>query len=112
MKTNTRIKTKKVHYFSGITISLFIALHLFNHLFSLLGANEHIELMNDLRVVYRNLIAEMILLFAVVIQIISGVKLFLKKRKKKSDFFGKLQIWTGLYLAVFFVCSCKCCFNW
>tara|TARA_B100000809_G_C15039176_1_gene494905 strand:+ start:735 stop:1238 length:504 start_codon:yes stop_codon:yes gene_type:complete len=57
--------------------------------------------MNDLRVVYRNIITETILLFAVAIQIISGIKLVLKKRKSKSDFFGKLQIWTGLYLAIF-----------
>ena len=92
---------KKIHYFSGITISIFIALHLFNHLYSLFGANAHIELMNDLRVVYRNIIAETILLLAVAIQIVSGIKLFLKKRKEESDFFGKLQIWTGLYMGIF-----------
>lgn len=92
---------KKLHYFSGITISIFVTIHLFNHSYSLFGAKAHIEMMNNLRVVYRNVIAESILLFAVVIQIISGIILFLKKRKKESDFFGKLQIWTGLYLAIF-----------
>ncbi len=94
---------KNLHYFSGITISIFVGLHLFNHFCSLFGANAHIELMNDLRVVYRNIFAETILLFAVAIQIISGIKLFSKKRKTKSDFFGKLQIWTGLYLAFFLI---------
>ncbi|MFK8036767.1 MAG: hypothetical protein AB8B74_00630 [Crocinitomicaceae bacterium] len=92
---------KKLHYFSGITISIFVGLHLFNHSYSLFGAKAHIELMNDLRIGYRNIIAETILLFAVIIQIISGIKLFLKKRKTELDFFGKLQIWTGLYLAIF-----------
>jgi len=58
--------------------------------------------MNDLRVVYRNIIAETILLFAVIIQVFSGIKLFFKKRKNVTDFFEKLQIWTGLYLAIFF----------
>ncbi|MEE9348579.1 MAG: hypothetical protein V3U80_00875 [Flavobacteriaceae bacterium] len=94
---------KKLHYFSGITISIFVGLHLFNHFYSLFGANAHIELMDSLRVVYRNIISETILLFAVAVQIFSGIKLFLKKRKTKSDFFGKLQIWTGLYLAFFLV---------
>jgi len=57
--------------------------------------------MNDLRVVYRNIIAETILLFAVVIQFFSGIKLFLTKRKTVTNFYDKLQIWTGLYIAFF-----------
>lgn len=93
---------KRIHYFSGVLISFFVGLHLFNHLYSILGADAHIEMMNDLRVVYRNIIAEIILLFAVIIQIFSGIKLFFKKRKNVTDFFEKLQIWTGLYLAIFF----------
>ena len=94
---------KKLHYFSGITISIFAGLHLINHFYSIFGAEAHIELMNNFRVVYRNIIAETILFFAVGIQIVSGIKLFLKKRKTVSDFFEKLQIWTGIYLAVFFI---------
>ncbi|NKI33473.1 hypothetical protein HCU67_16100 [Muricauda sp. DJ-13] len=94
---------KKLHYFSGITISIFVGFHLFNHFFSLFGPSAHIELMNDLRVVYRTTFIETVLLLAVAIQIISGIKLFLKKRKTKSGFFQKLQIWTGLYLAFFLI---------
>ena len=76
-------------------------MHLFNHLYSLFGEKVHIELMNDFRIIYRNIIVEIILLFAIGIQIFSGIKLFLKKRKTASNFFDKLQIWTGLYLAIF-----------
>ena len=94
---------KKLHYLSGITISIFVGLHLINHFYSIFGGKAHIELMNDFRVVYRNIIAESILLFAVGIQIVSGIKLFLKKRKNVSDFFERLQIWSGLYLAFFFI---------
>ena len=78
---------KRVHYFSGITISLFIILHLFNHLISLVSVEKHIEIL---------------LILAVLIQIISGIKLYLKKRKFANPFFEKIQIWTGLYLAIFF----------
>ena len=92
---------KKLHYFSGITLSIFIVLHLSNHLYSLLGANAHIEMMNELRVIYRNFIAEGILLLAVSIQIVSGIKLFLKKRKTESNFWERVQSWTGIYLAFF-----------
>lgn len=94
---------KRIHYFSGVLISFFVGLHLLNHLYSIFGADAHIEMMNDLRVVYRNIIAEIVLLFAVLIQIFSGIKLFFKKRKNATDFFEKLQIWTGLYLAIFFL---------
>ncbi|MGB0424634.1 MAG: hypothetical protein ACPGED_09930, partial [Flavobacteriales bacterium] len=94
---------KKLHYFSGITISVFIGIHLVNHGLSLLGAQAHIDFMNEIRVVYRNTIVESILLLAVLIQIISGIKLFFTKRKSSTSFFDTLQVWTGLYLAFFFV---------
>lgn len=94
---------KKLHYFSGIVISIFVGLHLLNHFYSLWGVNNHIELMGYLRVVYRNVVVETILLFAVGIQIISGIKLFLKARKSTLGGFERLQIWTGLYLAFFLV---------
>lgn len=92
---------KRVHYISGLTITLFICLHLFNHIISVFGAESHIELMDKLRLVYRNPIAETILLATVLLQIISGLNLFFSKKKMVNGFYGKLQIWTGLYLAVF-----------
>lgn len=88
---------------SGVTISIFIGFHLLNHLVSVLGVENHIEFMDELRLVYRNPIIETILLIAVFTQIISGVRLFLSKRKLVADFYEKLQIWTGLYLAFFFL---------
>ncbi|SFD23946.1 hypothetical protein [Algibacter pectinivorans] len=94
---------KRIHYYAAIITSIFVGLHLFNHFYSLFGSNAHIELMHILRIIYRNVIAEIILLFAIVIQIISGIKLFIQKRKTLSGFFERLQIWTGLYLAFFFL---------
>ena len=94
---------KRVHYFSGIIISIFIGFHLLNHFYSILGIRAHIQLMNDFRIVYRNVLIETILLIAVAIQIITGTKLFLKKRKTADSFFEKLQIWTGFYLAFFLI---------
>lgn len=94
---------KKLHYISGLTITIFVALHLCNHFISVFGAQDHIEMMNTLRLFYRNLFVETILLLAVVLQIISGLKLFKTNRKLVLSKFDKLQIWTGLYLAIFFI---------
>lgn len=94
---------RKLHGFSGILITLFTGIHLFNHAWSLLGAEAHIALMNKLRMVYRNVFVETILLAAVLIQLVSGLKLVKQHRKTAVSFFEKLQVWTGLYLAVFFL---------
>ncbi len=94
---------KKIHYISGLTITIFIGLHLFNHLCSIFGTEKHIEIMNTLRLFYRNVFIETILLIAVLVQIISGLKLFKANRKIAKTNFEKLHIWTGLYLAVFFI---------
>ena len=59
--------------------------------------------MNTLRFFYRNIIAESILICVVLIQIFSGIKLFLANKKIARSFFEKLQLWSGMYLAIFFV---------
>lgn len=94
---------RKNHLLSGLTITIFIGLHLFNHLCSIFGADRHIEVMKALRHFYRNIFIETILLTAVLVQIISGLKLFRANRKTAITGFEKLHIWTGFYLAIFFV---------
>jgi hypothetical protein len=93
---------RKIHYLSGLIITLFIGFHLFNHVCSIFGAEKHIELMNSFRLVYRNVFVEAILLMAVLVQLFSGISLFKTNRKKVVSTFDKLHIWTGLYLAFFF----------
>ncbi len=95
--------TKRIHYLSGLILSLFIGLHLFNHLCSIAGAERHIAVMNALRLGYRNLFVEALLLGAVAVQISSGLRLFKIHRKTAVTPFQKLHVWTGLYLAIFFI---------
>lgn len=92
----------KTHRISGLLISFFIGLHLFNHCWSILGADKHIELMTTLRHLYRNIFVEAILFIAIATQVYSGIKLFRENRKLAKSFFDKLHIWTGFYLAIFF----------
>lgn len=103
LKTRFIMKIKNLHYFSGVTITLFIGLHLFNHLCSIQGINQHIEVMSIFRSFYRNTIVESLLLLAVIIQIVSGLNLAFTKRKVSVSKFEKLQIWSGLYLAFFLI---------
>lgn len=95
--------TNQIHYVSGLILSLFIGLHLFNHLCSIAGAEKHIAVMNTLRLGYRNIVMEALLLAAVAVQIGSGLRLFKIHRKTAVTPFQKLHVWTGLYLAIFFL---------
>ncbi|WP_242927716.1 hypothetical protein [Pontibacter vulgaris] len=94
---------KKLHYISGLIITGFIGIHLTNHFYSIVSVEEHIRVMDNLRHLYRNLYFEAILLGAILFQVISGLKLFLFKRKTAILFFERLQVWSGLYLAIFFI---------
>jgi hypothetical protein len=94
---------KKIHYASGLIITIFVGLHLFNHTWSVLGAERHIEMMSTLRIFYRNIFIETVLLIAVLVQIISGLKLFKTSSKLAITNFDRIHIWSGLYLAIFFV---------
>lgn len=97
------MNVKKLHYFSGLILTIFVGAHLFNHFMSLLGALAHIKCMETLRVIYRNPVVEVILLMAVLVQIISGLKLFFIKRKTANSFFERLHVWSGAYLAFFLI---------
>ena len=97
------MKTRQVHFFSGIVLALFIGMHLFNHFISIFGIERHIELMDSLRKIYRHPVIEIILLVVVVVQILSGLQLFRRKDSRKAAFFDKLHLYSGLYLAIFLV---------
>jgi len=94
---------RKIHYISGLFIALFVALHLTNHICGIWGADKHIAVMQLLRIFYRNPLIESVLLLAIALQIYSGLRLFVAKRKNAFHWFDKLHIWSGLYLSFFFV---------
>ena len=95
---------RKIHFWSGLALAAFIALHLFNHLFSIVSPQSHIDVMESLRLFYRNPFVETILLAAVLSQVISGISLFRLNRKKSAgSIFERVHLWSGLYLAFFLV---------
>jgi hypothetical protein len=94
---------KSVHYFSGMVIMVFVAAHLFNQAAAIAGPEFHIRVMKGLRTVYRNPAVETVLLGCVLVQIISGIRLIGKRTQAFSLTFETLRIYSGIYLAVFFV---------
>ncbi|MEM6264555.1 MAG: hypothetical protein AAGI38_18725 [Bacteroidota bacterium] len=94
---------RRLHYFSGFVITLFVGVHMINHALSLWGVDVHIAFMDMARLVYRNPVSEMLLLTAVGIQIGTGLRLFAHKRNAVHGIFEKMHLWTGLYLAMFFL---------
>jgi hypothetical protein len=92
-----------LHALSGQLVAVFVGLHLLNHVYSILGVAAHLALMDTLRHFYRNIFLEALLLLAVLIQIISGLRLFGSERRTATSLFEKIHVWTGLYLAIFFV---------
>lgn len=93
--------TRRMHYISGVTLSTFIAFHLLNQLFALAGPEAHIALMEKFRKVYRHPVVETLLLFAVLIQVVSGLRLLLNRQKKTIA--ESIQIYSGIYLSFFLV---------
>ena len=93
--------THKIHYYSGLIMAFFIGLHLLNHCMILISDEVYIQFMDFARKIYRNPVSETILLLAVLVQVISGIRLFRKKWTHRPGLFDKLQLFSGLYFTYF-----------
>ena len=94
---------KLLHYYSGLTLAVYIGFHLLNHLLILHSEGLHIRFMRSARKIYRNRVIETLLLSAVLIQVISGITLVILRWNKVENNFDRIQIASGLYLAFFLV---------
>ena len=94
---------KGIHYFTGLTLAIYIGTHLLNHLLILHSEEMHIRFMQKARKVYRHPIIERILLTAVGVQVLTGLFLVTQKWTKVESWFDWAQICSGLYLSFFLV---------
>lgn len=92
---------KKVHFISGIVLSIFVTLHLINHLTALQSIDTHINVMNFLRRIYQHPLIEPFLILAVLTQIVSGIKLVRNRGWKQQEWYNKLHVYSGIYLGFF-----------
>jgi len=65
------------------------------------GADAHLAFMESIRPFYRNPVIEIIILFAVCSQVLTGILLARKRWKEQAGTFDKLQLWSGLYFVYF-----------
>ncbi len=92
---------KTIHYYTGLTVALFVGIHLLNHLLILHSETMHLNFMRGARKVYGHPVVEGVLLMAVVVQIFSGIFLVTQKWSRAEGWFDWLHISSGLYLALF-----------
>src|SRR6185503_9317527 len=92
---------KGIHYYTGLTLAIYIGTHLLNHLLILHSEAMHINFMQKARKVYRHPIVEGVLLTAVGLQMLSGLFLVTQKWTKTESWFDWAEICSGLYLLLF-----------
>jgi succinate dehydrogenase/fumarate reductase cytochrome b subunit len=89
------------HGIAGAIVLLFIAFHLFNHLFGLAGPQAHAQVMEIGRKIYRSSLVEPILVVALLFQVFSGLRLAWNWSAVGSDNYRIFQVGSGVFLAVF-----------
>lgn len=92
------------HRFLGLTLLVFVLSHLAIHLTALAGPQWHIATLRVVQIAYRNAIVEPLLLSALGMQVLVGLRLAVRRwRQPGKDGWAKLQLASGLYLAYFIV---------
>jgi hypothetical protein len=92
------------HGVSALAILLlFVGPHIGNHLAGFWSGSVHIGIMNVVRRVYRDDIAQPALLALIGFQILSGTVLVRRRMRMPSDIFGTVQTMCGAYIGVYFL---------
>lgn len=98
-----RWRVQRVHEScAAALVLLFLAPHISNHVSGFWSGAAHIEVMDALRVVYRSLVGEPLLVALLVVQAASGLALAtVRVRDRSTDLFHTLQTTSGVYILVF-----------
>ena len=95
------MQLRTLHRTSAVVLSIYVLLHIGNHLTSLYSVKLHITVMDAMRLVYRQPVVEAILLVCASFQIGSGLWLALRNRKHRIGAVAWLQATSGMYVAFF-----------
>ena len=91
---------KKLHRLNAMVLGVFLTLHLVNHLMFVIGPSTHLAMMENLRVVYRQQLVEILIIGLFAAQIILGLVL-VWSRGRPTGRWAWAQAISGLYLAFF-----------
>ena len=94
---------KLTHRISATIIIVFVIVHLANHIAGFWGVAAHQAFMDGARRIYRSPPAEVLLLAAVVVQVMTGLAQVQAGWGKRRSAWDRLQAASGLYLALYLV---------
>jgi succinate dehydrogenase/fumarate reductase cytochrome b subunit len=94
---------RDLHRASAFVIVAFAAMHITNHLASLIGVPAHIAFMETARTVYRHWAIESVLLSCVAFQVASGLQFVVRGWRQRTGLIPWLQAASGAYLAFFLI---------
>lgn len=93
---------RSIHRINGLFLAVFVVLHMATHLSGVLGIETYNATQNALRLLYRNLVIEPILLMSFVVQIALGVRLVTQNFKRKmAEKWARAQAISGLTFLFF-----------
>jgi hypothetical protein len=94
---------RHVHASSAIVLATFALAHVFNHSVAIISLEMNKAVLSALRLVYRQDIAQTVLIAAVAVQVLTGLTMVWKYYLRRATPLRNLQLVSGLYLAVFLV---------
>src|SRR5262249_42626258 len=94
---------RRIHASSAIVLASFAVAHVFNHTLAIVSIATHTGVLHVLRRVYRQDVAEAILVAAVAVQGCTGLIMVGKSYLRRGTGLRNLQLLSGLYLATFLV---------
>lgn len=92
-----------VHGVTALVIVGYVAFHVANHLFFLASPARYDAVQRWGETVYRNPYVQPLLVLALLLQTVTGLRLFWHWSARRGDFFRTVQLATGLYLAAYVV---------
>ncbi|MBL4751956.1 MAG: hypothetical protein JKX71_15505 [Amylibacter sp.] len=101
---------KRLHRLTAYILIVFVVIHLGNHLFLIAGRDTYNSVQKILNTVYRNPLLEPILIIAMIVQVIGGLKMAITSLRRlpkrafwQRRFWEKAQIISGFVFAYFII---------
>ena len=91
----------RAHRLSAVVLVIYALLHLTNHLLAFVSLELNVRSVLWTRALYKHPVFEALLLAAIPVQIVTGLRLVWRRRDVVLDGWGRLQLLSGLYLAAF-----------